>query len=153
MAHVVASVFLVTSDGPAGKSGFTATSVTSVSSDPPSLLVCANQSGEALGIIQQNGGFALSQLRSQDQHLANRFAGRDGIHGEARFDGIHWQTGPSGAPMLPEAVTTFDCELAQATSYGSHMILVGKAIEIRESKDAKALLYGHRSFGTFKGDM
>lgn len=150
MAHVIASVFLITTDGPAGKTGFTATSVTSVSNTPPSLLVCANKSGHSLSIIENNGCFALSLLSAQSRHLANRFAGRDGIDGHARFDGAVWQTGATGSPMLASAATAFDCELAQAIPHGSHMILVGNALELWARDDGEALLYGQRTFGRFQ---
>lgn len=153
MAHVVASVFLVTTDGPAGKAGFTATSVTSVSHAPPSLLVCANQSGHSLAIIERNGCFALSLLAVQDKYLANRFAGRDGIEGDARFDGACWSSGETGSPILASAATVFDCELAQATAYGSHMILVGNAVDLWAKEGKEALLYGQRQFGQFHGDL
>lgn len=153
MAHVVASVFLVTTDGPAGKAGFTATSVTSVSNAPPSLLVCANQSGHSLAIIERNGCFALSLLAMESRHLANRFAGREGIEGDARFEGTQWLAGKTGSPILASAVTAFDCQLAQATPYGSHMILVGNAIELHTDDDAEALLYGQRRFGAFQSEV
>lgn len=83
--------------------------------------------------------------------MANRFAGREGIEGDARFEGSTWQAGQTGSPILAGAATAFDCELAQATPYGSHMILVGNAVELYASDDAEALLYGQRHFGTFNG--
>lgn len=152
MAHVVASVFLVTTDGPAGKAGFTASSVTSLSHAPPSLLVCANKSGHSLAIIERNGCFALSLLSTHSEKLANRFAGRDGVDGDARFDGTKWSFGKTGSPMLASAAAAFDCELAQATPYGSHMILIGNAVELWAKDGEQALLYGQRQFGKFLGE-
>ena len=78
MSRYGAAVHVITTDGPAGKGGFTATAVCSVSDDPPTLLVCVNRKSQSGPILTANGVFCVNTLGADDEALSNMFAGRTG---------------------------------------------------------------------------
>lgn len=102
--------------------GLTANSFTSVSLDPPLLLVCLNHASRSLATIRRAGGFAVNILAEDQQELSNRFArpARD------RFEGVNWSPGPVGAPVLEGVCGWFDCRLHDEVHAGDHVILIGE---------------------------
>ena len=86
MSRLGAAVHVITTDGPSGKTGFTATAVCSVSDAPPTLLVCLNRAATSMPILRGNGVFCVNTLRAGDEILADIFAGRTKVAREARFD-------------------------------------------------------------------
>src|SRR5271169_6988178 len=80
MARLGAAVHVVTSAGLAGKTGFTATAVCSVSDQPATLLVCLNRRSNSAPLLAQNGVFCVNTLGAADSNLADIFAGRSGVH-------------------------------------------------------------------------
>src|ERR1700723_3322064 len=80
MARLGAAVHIVTSAGPAGKTGFTATAVCSVSDTPATLLVCLNRRSKSAPLLSQNGVFCVNTLGAAEEKLADVFAGRSGVH-------------------------------------------------------------------------
>lgn len=116
-------VTIVTACGPDGApAGLTANSFTSVSLDPPLLLVCVARQSHSLLIIQRAGGFAVNILAEHQQDLSNRFARQT----EDRFADIDWAPGPFGAPVLSGVCGWFDCRLHDQVTAGDHVILIGK---------------------------
>jgi flavin reductase len=79
MARVCAPVSIITTDGPAGRGGFTATAMCSVTDDPPTLLVCMNARSSQVEVFTKNGRFCVNVLSAEHQDLAAGFAG--GRHG------------------------------------------------------------------------
>ncbi len=75
MSRLGAAVHVVTTAGPAGKSGFTATAVCSVSDQPATLLVCLNRGSSSAPILAQNGVFCVNTLGASEEKLADMFAG------------------------------------------------------------------------------
>lgn len=130
------------------RAGLTATAVSSVSAEPPTLLICVNRQNSSHAVIRETGIFAVNVLALEDQALANRFAGR--IVGEERFAEGVWMTLETGAPVLESALVSFDCRIAQAVEVGTHGVLFGAidAVRVRQA-DAKPLLYVHGSYGGF----
>ena len=80
MARLGAAVHVVTSAGPGGKTGFTATAVCSVSDQPATLLVCLNRRSKSAPLLSQNGVFCVNTLGASEEKLADVFAGRSGVH-------------------------------------------------------------------------
>ncbi|MEO0362226.1 MAG: flavin reductase family protein [Pseudomonadota bacterium] len=116
-------VTIVTARDPGGElAGLTANSFTSVSLDPPLLLVCLARRSQSLLIIQRAGGFAVNILAESQQDLSNRFARPS----DDRFDGVDWAPGPFGAPILSGVCGWFDCRLHDQVTAGDHVILIGK---------------------------
>ncbi len=102
--------------------GFTANSFSSVSLDPPLLLVSVSNRSASLEHFTGGRGFAVNILSEGQKALSNTFARPS----EDRFDGIDWAAGPYGAPVLAGASAWFDCSLERAIEAGDHTILLGR---------------------------
>ncbi len=117
--------------------GLTANSFTSVSLDPPLLLVCiANNAGsaEALRTVKN---FAVNVLQIGQQPTSNRFAGK----GEDRFANTRWQVGECGAPVLLGSLGVFECERDSLHEAGDHFILIGRVEKASFEPRRDPLLY------------
>ncbi|WP_300550859.1 flavin reductase family protein [Roseovarius sp.] len=124
MRRVVASVTVVTTDGPAGRFGATVSAFSSVSADPPSVLICLNAASRIARAVQQNGRFCVNVLPETGPEIADRFAGRDDDWITDRFSGVNTFGLPGTAPLI-DGATGFSCELQQCMTSGSHLILIG----------------------------
>src|SRR5690606_37671697 len=111
-----------TTAGPAGRAGFTATAVCSVSDQPPTLLVCLNRRSRGTPALRQNGVFCVNTLAAGQEAIADLFAGRTGAAGEERFKGGEWMTLSTGAPILRSAAVAFDCRTIDVKTVGSHNV-------------------------------
>src|SRR5580704_6861098 len=100
MARFAAAVHIVTTNGPAGPCGFTASAACSVTDDPPTLLVCLNRASQLHTIFEQNGVFCLNTLSAEHQKLSELFAHRHGIPMGKRFVSSEWETFRTGSPVL-----------------------------------------------------
>src|SRR4051794_4940366 len=112
MSRVAGAVHVVTTDGPAGRAGFTATAVTPVTDSPASLLVCVNTAARSARALMANGVFCVSALGAADAAIADAFAGRSGLQGSDRFTLGRWENLATGAPVLTTSLVSFDCRLA-----------------------------------------
>src|ERR1700754_4153694 len=99
MRELAGGVTVVTVGKEADITGFTATSVASLSAQPPRLLVCVAQNSASWHALQHYPWFAVNLLRDDGCALANRFAGRDGLEGADRYAGAQWTTMLTGAPV------------------------------------------------------
>src|SRR5262245_35242170 len=111
MSRLGAAVHVVTTAGPGGKTGATATAVCSVSDAPPTLLMCLNRRSQTNPAVVENGVFCVNTLGDGGSDLADLFAGRTGVSGSARFDTGEWTTLSTGSPVLASAVIAFDCRI------------------------------------------
>ncbi len=145
MARVCAPVNIVTTDGPAGRGGFTATAMCSVSDDPPTLLVCMNERSAQTGMFLANRRFCVNVLTQLHMHLAGKFAGTIRDMAE-RYNAARWQTMPSGMPALLDAIVSFDCEIGAVNKVGTHNVMFGRVVDIRHGSDEAALLYVGRNY-------
>ncbi|MDM7930359.1 flavin reductase family protein [Tabrizicola sp.] len=123
--------------------GFTANSFSSVSLDPPLLLVSiANRSGN-LAAFTQGRGFAVNILSEGQKDMSARFAKPV----EDRFAGLYWRAGPVGSPLLAGVSAWFDCALEQAIPAGDHTLLIGR-IGAFEAGSAPGLGYYRGAYVT-----
>lgn len=145
MARVCAPVNVITTNGPAGRGGFTATAMCSVTDEPPTLLVCMNGKSTQCGLFLENRRFCVNVLADDHQELAGYFAGR---HADmaARYAAADWVDMPSGSQALAGAMVSFDCRLVEARRVGTHHIFIGQVIGIRSRADGNALLYFDRGY-------
>jgi flavin reductase (DIM6/NTAB) family NADH-FMN oxidoreductase RutF len=148
MARFAAAVHIVTTDGPAGSAGFTASAACSVTDDPPTLLVCLNRASQLHSIFQENGVFCLNTLAADQQVLSELFARHGGMPMQERFAMPVWERWKTGAPVLRDALTCFDCRITEVKEVGTHWVLFGEVQEIRMSSGTSALLYLHRAYRT-----
>jgi flavin reductase len=147
MSRLGAAVHVITTDGPSGKTGFTATAVCSVSDSPPTLLVCINRSATSMPILRGNGVFCVNTLRAGDEIVADTFAGRTKVAREARFDtGHQWSALTTGSPILTSAVVSCDCRVIEVKAVASHDIYFGMVEAIHQGEPGPALVYHDRLY-------
>lgn len=126
-------VTIVTSRGEAGPKGITVNSFTSVSLDPPLVLVCVDNRSSSIESITTARFFGIHFLMSQQWELALAFARPD----STKFDGLAWTESDDGIPLLEDFVVAMECELVEPLPGGDHTIMVGqvKAVHIREMSE------------------
>jgi flavin reductase (DIM6/NTAB) family NADH-FMN oxidoreductase RutF/pimeloyl-ACP methyl ester carboxylesterase len=117
--------------------GLTANSFTSVSLDPPLLLVCIANSAGSAGALREAEHFAVNVLQIGQQPVSNLFAGK----GEDRFAGTGWSDGESGVPVLSGSLGSFECRRSAVHEGGDHFILVGEVTCARFEPRRDPLLY------------
>jgi flavin reductase len=145
MSRAVTGVTVVTTDGPAGRAGMTVSAMSSVSADPPTLLVCVNAASRTGTAIERNGVFCVNVLDSSQAAVADRFAGRDAKTTD-RFAVGDWRRGVSGAPGLYGAVVRFDCAVHLAAAIATHTVYFGHVIDAA-FENCVPLLYWQRQYG------
>jgi len=118
--------------------GMTVSAFTSVSLDPPLVLVCADKSSNTLAVIEEGRVFAVHVLGSGQDALSNRFASKKEEH--RRFEGLSYRAGKTGAPVLDDAIAVLECRVDAAHDAGDHVIYVGR-VEAAEVREGGPLLY------------
>ena len=127
MRHYPTGVTVVTASHRDGTPyGLTANSVTSVSLDPPLLLVCVSERSSSLGAILSSGAFAVNVLGAGATATAARFAEMDA---DQRFEGVRYTVENKGSPILEDVVAWMACSLFRTFEAGDHLILVGHVHE------------------------
>lgn len=144
MSRLGAAVNIITTDGPAGRAGFTASAVCSVTDEPPSLLVCLNRSASVYETFKGNGVLCVNVLGGGHQPLSNLFGGKTSM--DERFAVGTWSQGQTGSPILQDASVSFDCRLSQITEVGTHDILICQVIAISICQQARSLIYFNRDY-------
>ncbi len=146
MRHLAGAVSVVTVGEGEDRTGFTATSVSSFSADPPSILVCLNRSSSSWEALQRYRRFCVNILAAEHDDVAQRFAGAAGVKGASRYEGATWQKLSTGALSLAGALTVIDCELDESIDRHSHSILIGRVQAVASRSEAQPLLYWRGSY-------
>jgi flavin reductase len=147
MARLGAAVNVITTAGPAGRGGCTASAVCSVTDDPPTLLVCLNRGRDMHGLVKANGVLCVNTLAAAQEGLSILFAGITGLKVDERFTDGHWRVLETGAPVLEGAVVSFDCVVSQVTEVGTHgVFFCGVAAISLGSVQDEALIYFRRRY-------
>ncbi len=142
MRKFASGVCVITAKTDDGKrAAMTASSVTSVSTDPASLLVCINKSAGLDPILNSTSGFAVNVLNANQQEVSNTCASP--ASGDSRFDVGSWVVDDSnGLSYLNDALAVFFCEKKQTVSYGTHNIYIGDINKVvLGDTDADILVY------------
>jgi len=116
--------------------GMTVNSFTSVSLDPPLVLICVDKSTPLRAVFEQSGRYGLSVLAQDQRELSQRFAQR----GHDRFQGVAWFPGSTGVPLLNGALSHLECEIRNVFDAGDHVVLLGEAVRV-EFHGGLPLLY------------
>jgi flavin reductase len=145
MARFGAAVSIVTTDGPGGRFGFTASAVTSVTDDPPTLLVCVNRKNDSHPALIANGVMCVNTLAAGQEEISGVFGGKEGAQ-DARFMAGAWHTLATGAPALVGAVVAFDCRIVQVTEIGTHSVVFGEVLAIEHGDEHDGLVYFGRGY-------
>ena len=146
MCRLGAAVHVVTTDGAAGQTGFTATAVCSVSDSPATLLICINRSASSMPILRGNGVFCVNTLRAGEEIIADTFAGRTKVARDQRFATGEWLKLATGSPVLKSAVVAFDCRVREVKSVASHDVYFGIVEAIHSGPPGAALVYHDRAY-------
>ena len=109
--------------------GFTANSFTSVSLEPPLVLVCLAQSAGLAAVYRRAESFAINILSTEQEAVSNSFARKD----EDRFANIGWQAKSTGSPILDGCAAWLDCTMYEKIIAGDHIILIGQIIDAKKS--------------------
>lgn len=141
MRNLATSVCVVTIGTGAHATGFTATSVVSLSVDPPVLLVSLNRSSTSWPLVQSSGRFVVNLLSPAHQDIADTFAGRRGLKGHERYVDPRWRQLPNRVPRLTDAVSVIECELEEAIPRYSHAILIGRVVGADSRLARRPLVY------------
>ena len=141
MRHLTGGVSVITAGRGHDISGMTVTSVTSLSVDPPTLIVSVNREASSWPLLKRHGFFGVNILASDHLDVAERFAGKGGLKGAERFAGAQWTTRISGVPLLVEALSAIDCAVEETIERHSHVIVIGRVLDIRNSGRNAALAY------------
>jgi flavin reductase (DIM6/NTAB) family NADH-FMN oxidoreductase RutF len=131
------------------RTGMTVTSLTSLSLDPPSVLVCVGRQSGTWHHLQRYRVFGVSILDAGQEAIARRFSGADGTHGAERFAGTEWSTIVTGAPLLSGAPAVLDCNIEDMIEHRSHAIVIGQVRALRIGGGEAPLIYWRGEYGSF----
>lgn len=141
MRHLAAGVSVITVGRGKDIAGMTVTSVSSLSVDPPSLVVSINRASSSWPLLKRHGLFGVNILTADQLDVAERFTGKGGLKGAERFAGAAWTTGASGVPLLIGALAAITCEAEDIIERHSHAIVIGRVLDLRVSSRTAALAY------------
>lgn len=141
MRHQAGAVAVIASGATGARAGLTATAVSSLSDTPPTILCCIQHRSGAHDVIASLKCFSVNLLASDQQEIAERFAGKHGLAGETRFVGLDWRTLATGAPILAGALASLDCRLLEQHRFTTHTIFIGRVVSGEFRAEAQPLLY------------
>jgi flavin reductase (DIM6/NTAB) family NADH-FMN oxidoreductase RutF len=131
-------VTIVTSAARERIHGMTVSAFSSVSLDPPLVLVCADKTSITNELIAESGVYAAHILSDDQQALSNKFASKKDEH--RRFEDVDWKTMKTGAPILPGCLAVLDCRVTDGHDAGDHIVYVGY-VEAAQYDDEAPLVY------------
>jgi flavin reductase (DIM6/NTAB) family NADH-FMN oxidoreductase RutF len=116
--------------------GLTVSSFTSVSLDPPLVLICLGHAVTIVDFFRNASHFGVNVLNAGQREISERFARK----GADRFDGIAWTAGATGVPLLPGAIASMECAVEQRVTSGDHDIFIGRMVRAQVA-DGAPLVY------------
>jgi len=139
MRTLAGAVNIVTCAHSGHRYGMTATAVCSATAEPPTVLVCLNRQTTTHGAVEKAGVFCVNVLRAEDSELSTAFSGVQ--PGDARFRSRNWTRLATGAPVLIDALASFDCRVVKSLAHGTHTAFLGEVEQILIGKKGKPLMY------------
>ncbi|MGF6771797.1 flavin reductase (DIM6/NTAB) family NADH-FMN oxidoreductase RutF [Paraburkholderia sp. GAS199] len=148
MRRLAGGVALVSTVHEGERHGMTVTAVTSLTMEPPALVVSVNRHASAFEALVASGRFCVNLLAQSHAELAVAFSRKP--DGDARFGNGAWRTGESGLPTLDGSVASITCRLHDLVEYGTHAILIGAVEHLEvDTQPAAPLVYLSGQFGSF----
>lgn len=144
MSFLTGAVNVVTTAGASGQYGFTASSVCSVTDTPPTLLVCMNQAASSHVHFMDNQVLAVNVLSAKQQYLSQVFSSQ--LTPQERFEHGVWGELETKSPVLDEALVSFDCQIEQAQTVGTHTIFICRIVAIQQGEANHGLVYFNRAY-------
>jgi len=139
MRSLAGAVSIITSIHAGNRYGMTATAVCSATADPPTVLACVNRVTATHRAIADARLFCVNVLRHEDRDLSGLFSGAQKL--DERFRAEHWTTLATGAPVLLNALVSFDCRVVNSLDHGTHTIFLGEVERLQIGRKGKPLLY------------
>jgi len=146
MRQLAGGVAVITVGVTPDRSGYTGTAVFSLAINPERIVVSISRESSSYPLIRRPGLFGLNVLSGEQQHVADRFAGRGGIKGEARFAGADWIVTERGVSLLVGALATAECRVEEIIERHSHAIVIGEPLAISAASDGDALIYWRSAY-------
>jgi flavin reductase (DIM6/NTAB) family NADH-FMN oxidoreductase RutF len=146
MRQLAGGVSIITAGQGDEITGMTVTSVSSLSADPPSLIVSVNRASSSWPLLQRHPFFGVNILSADQIDIAERFAGKDGLKGADRFAGAQWTVRDSGVRLLAGALVAIECEAEEIIERHSHAIVIGRVLHVQLSPAHGALAYWQRDY-------
>lgn len=145
LSRFATGVCIITTRDETGPLGFTATSLSSLSLDPPLVLFCLGREATVLGAFERAKSFSVSILAAGQDDLSVRFAiDPRGAFGEK----MSWDDGATGAPLLPGRIGGLACTVERVEDGGDHRIFIGRVVDADWSLDGEPLVYFRSRYRT-----
>jgi flavin reductase (DIM6/NTAB) family NADH-FMN oxidoreductase RutF len=142
ISHFASGVTVITALAGDRPYGTTASAVTSLSLEPPMLLICMNKQSETGRAVAAAGHFAVNILGADQIDLARRFARKGGD----KFDGVQVKPGRWGEPLFEEALATLECRVAEQTAVATHYVFMAEVVS-GTARAGTPLAYFRGQFG------
>jgi flavin reductase len=146
MSRLGAAVNIITTHGPEGDTGFTASAVCSVTDDPPTLLVCMNRNSKSNNAFKMSKILCVNVLTHEHEGLSAPFASVGDLPMADRFALATWLRISTGSPVLETAAAAFDCSIDQITEVGTHSVFFCGVKAIHLGPTAAGLIYHGRAY-------
>ena len=146
VGHLTSGVSVITTALDGVRSGMTASSVTSLSMDPPMMLVCINRAAPMAASVSSAGRFSINVLSEHGAVLAHQFA----TPSDDKFRDVPTVEGLGGMPLLEDALAHLECEVVEEVVGGTHTIFLGKVLRARAAAQGEPLAYFRGKFGRFQ---
>lgn len=145
MRRWASGVSLVTARDGHGPHGMTVSSFSSLSLDPPLVMISLERGTRTHQMIEAGGEFAVAFLKEEQRDLAERFAGAVADGGD-RFDGVAFEFTPGGHPVPTQRLAYLDCRVVAAHPAGTHTVFIGEVEGGESAPPGNPLLYFNRSY-------
>jgi flavin reductase (NADH)/flavin reductase/chlorophenol-4-monooxygenase component 1 len=148
MSQITTPVSVITTDGPAGRSGMTCSAVCAASDTPPMIIACVHGASAANRIFKANGVLCVNSLSAAQSDLSQLFASSRGVPMEERFASGDWGTLATGSPCHRNALTALDCEVLDIREAGTHSVFFAKVLATGIVQPLEPLVYHRRAYAT-----
>jgi len=145
-------VTVITTQGTDHPYGMTANAFSSVSLDPPLILVCIKKESEGNEVIQRNGVFAVNILGIEHEPISRFFASRHRPRGQEAFSEIPHRSGVTGCPILEGAAGHLDCRLVASHEAGDHVIFIGEVVGLEMDPSVPPLVFHQGQYCRLRTD-
>ncbi|MDH4567617.1 flavin reductase [Pseudomonas sp. BN414] len=146
MRRLAKSVTIITTSNGQERFAMSATAVDSLSTEPPSLLICVNKTASLHAVLDAGADFCVNILGLEQEELSHLCSGP--VKGEARFQQGDWRSSEGGIPYLGDAQSAILCQQDGKFSYGTHTIFIGRIVEIHNSAEISPLVYLNGAYTT-----
>jgi flavin reductase (DIM6/NTAB) family NADH-FMN oxidoreductase RutF len=145
MGYFASGVTVVTTASAGELYGMTVSSFSSLSLNPPLVLICIDKAVPSHDMIRDAGCFVVNILEKRQEHLSRRFA----TTASDKFKGVAWHSGQLGLPVLDNTLAAIECRLRDALDGGDHTIFIGEVVD-SEIHEGAPLLYYRRGYHELK---